>query len=146
MYITLMIIAVLLGLFALLSISAFLWAMWRPSKNREIGSQVEKEALARLRGLLFRWTYFDYAIVLLFLCSMVFLVVDLAAVLRDREAYPFYRYGYLASGFIFSLLSMLFMLVRLGLVLSAGRASSDAPAHDHDHPSQADQAKHGVQG
>lgn len=146
MYTTLMIIAVLLGLFALLSVSAFLWAVWRPDKKRDKGTPIEKEALARLQGMLFRWTYFDYAIVLLFLCSMVFLTVDLAAVLRDREAYPFYRYAYLATGFIFSLLSMLFMLVRLGLVLSAGRPSGNAPAHNHEHPAQADQAKHGVQG
>jgi hypothetical protein len=145
MYTTLLTIAIFLGVFALGSIMTLLWVVKRAENNKS-DTESPQDTISHWQQVLFRWTYFDYALVLLFMCSMLFLAADLAAVLRDREAYPFYHYGYLASGFIFSLVSMLFMLIRLGMVLSMGSPLSNRLTNDHEHPTEANQPEHGVQG
>jgi hypothetical protein len=134
---TLTMIAAAIGLIALGSIVGVIWMLL--SKRGELDADIAD----RLRKRLLHWSFFDYIIVLLFFFGMVFLIVDLSATLRDREAYPFYHFGYLASGFIFCLISMLFVFVRLGLTLAAVRRSSTLP-HQHEQPAEAHQAEQGV--
>lgn len=94
-----------------------------------------------------RWTLFDYIILAVFLIGALFLLADVVGVLRDREAYPYYHYGYLLSGFAYNLLAGICMLIRLGLTLrmqeNAEEASRGAPAadHHHDKPGQAQSAE-----
>ena len=96
-------------------------------------------------GLYFtRWTVFDYAVLALFAFGMLFLLVDVLGVIRDRHDYPYWHYGYLLCGFIFSLLSMLFMLIRLAIVLKMIRPNHLSAINDHHEPNDADGAKNGV--
>jgi Na+-driven multidrug efflux pump len=88
-----------------------------------------------LRSALQRWTVFDYVILTLFVISSLFLLADLVGVMRDREAYPYYHYGYLLSGFVYHLLSGLFLFVRLGVTFRLGGAS--AANDNHREPDQA---------
>jgi hypothetical protein len=138
MYMTLTVIAAAIGLIAFGSIVGIVWRLLTPKRGESKADVAE-----RLRKRLMHWSFFDYTVVLLFLFGMVFLLADLSAVLRDREAYPLYHFGYLASGFVFCLLAMLFVFVRLGLTLSAVRASS-APEHEHDQPADAHHPEQGV--
>lgn len=82
------------------------------------------------RAALRRWTVFDYLILLVFLSGTLFLLADLIGVLRDRDAYPFYHYGYLMSGFVYNTLAGIFLFVRLGLALRAGESTGPAPGDD----------------
>lgn len=72
---------------------------------------------ASFRAALQRWTVFDYIILSVFLIGSLFLLADLAGVLRDRDAYPFHHYGYLLSGFVYNTLAGIFLFIRLGLTL-----------------------------
>lgn len=90
---------------------------------------------------LLRWTAWDYAVLAVFAAGMLFLLVDLLGVVRDRASFPDYRFGYMLCGFVFSLLGMLLMVVRLGLVLQlAGSSRAPAPQHERE-PEQADRAE-----
>lgn len=87
------------------------------------------------RQLLLRWTVFDYAVLALVLIGLVFLLADVVGVMKDRDQYPYYHYGYLLSGFIFSFVGLIFLLVRLGMVLRL--ANPDPAAVDQgDKPDQ----------
>ncbi len=90
------------------------------------------------RQLLLRWTVFDYAVLALVLIGLVFLLADVIGVIKDRDQYPYYHYGYLLSGFIFSLVGLVFMLVRLAMVLRL--ANPDPSAVDEGN--KPDQAYH----
>jgi len=68
-----------------------------------------------VRSALGRWTVFDYLILVVFLIGTLFLLADVIGVLRDRDAYPYYHYGYLLSGFVYNALAGVFLFVRLGL-------------------------------
>lgn len=93
-------------------------------------------------NMLLQWTYFDYALIGVFAIGSLFLFTDVVAVIRDADSYPLYHYGYLLSGFVFTLLGMLFMVLRLAAVLSLVRSRGPLPAHDHhDHPGHADQTE-----
>lgn len=91
---------------------------------------------------LFRWTYFDYALLALFMVGSLFLFTDLIAVLRDASAFPPYHYGYLLCGFVFTFAGMLMMSVRLMLTVSLIRTGRPAPVpNHHEQPSQAEQTE-----
>ncbi|HZG55552.1 hypothetical protein [Paenibacillus sp.] len=98
------------------------------------------------RAALVRWTVFDYLILGVFLFGTLFLLADLVGVLRDRDAYPYYHYGYVLSGFVYNTIAGIFLFARLGLALRAAEArpepaavSDGAPAagDDHREPRQA---------
>lgn len=91
---------------------------------------------------LLKWTYFDYALLVLFMIGSMFLFTDLIAVLRDADRYPPYHFGYLLCGFIFTLSGMLMLVVRFALTLSLVRTDRGSLApHHHDHPSQTEHAE-----
>jgi hypothetical protein len=79
---------------------------------------------------LLQWTFFDYALLALFLIGSLFLFTDLVAVLRDLESFPPYHAPYLICGFIFTLAATLMMLVRLALVLAVARGER-LPSAEH---------------
>ena len=90
-----------------------------------------------------RWTWFDAVILSVFLIGALFLLTDVIGVLRDRDAYPYYHYGYLLSGFTYYVLAGICVFIRLGLTIRCARGqdqeSSGAAAanHHHDEPDQA---------
>ena len=89
-----------------------------------------------------RWTFFDYTLFALFVIGSLFLFTDLIAVLRDKDSFPPYHYGYLLCGFIFTLAGMLMMALRLVLTVSLSRTLRSAPVPDHhDHPGHAEHAE-----
>ncbi|OXM84092.1 hypothetical protein [Paenibacillus rigui] len=98
--------------------------------------------LQSIAPLLLQWTFFDYALIGVFAVGSLFLFTDVIAVIRDAASYPLYHYGYLLCGFVFTLLSMLFMILRFATVLSlvrSGRAFSAADKHSH--PGETNQAE-----
>lgn len=100
---------------------------------------------ADLRSLL-RWTVLDYALIVLFSIGLMFLFVDVLGVLReDRSGFPYYHFGYLLSGFVFTFLGALFLLARLFLVLRVAGSPGFTPPHHQNEPGQADSAEDGVQ-
>lgn len=105
----------------------------------------------RLIRALQRWTVFDYVLLAVFLIGALFLLADLIGVIRDKEAYPYYHYGYLLSGFAYQLIAGIGLVIRLGLTLriagDARDASSIAPAVDQHHhePDQTQEAEQRVQ-
>lgn len=136
MYTTLAVFASVLGLTVTGAAVYTAWYVFQLRKG---------EAPGQTRGLfdhsaLLRWTVFDYALLMLSLTGLLFLLVDLIGVMKERDLYPYYHYGYLLSGFIFTLLGVLFMLSRLFLVLRLAGHGPSAP-HNHDEPNQAHQAE-----
>lgn len=87
---------------------------------------------------LMRWTAFDYLVLALFASGLMFLLVDLLSVIRERQLYPFYHYGYLLSGFIFTLMGMMFIVVRLAIVLKVFKRSAFSSKDHHGKPDEAD--------
>ncbi|WP_309123315.1 hypothetical protein [Paenibacillus sp.] len=113
-----------------------------------------------VRTALGRWTVFDYLILAVFLIGTLFLLADAVGVMKDRDAYPYYHYGYLLSGLVYNALAGVFLFVRLGMTFrllgereetaagagsgeagtaDAGAASGGAalPDDDHREPHQA---------
>lgn len=136
-YTVLMIFAALIGLLITVSAIFTVWVIWHHARSLKGDRQGN---LVKMTGqYLLKWTLMDYAILILFLSGMLFLFTDLLAVMRDREFYPSYHYRYLLSGFVFSLLGMIFMYVRLGIVLRLFRSNDvlSSPKH-HNEPPQAD--------
>jgi len=113
-----------------------------------------------VRAALRRWTVFDYLILAVFLIGTLFLAADAAGVVRDREAYPYYHYGYLLSGLVYNALAGLFLFVRLGLTIrmaddatsgttprsadGSDAGSNASPGHDDGEPDQAERAEERV--
>ncbi|MCP3775090.1 hypothetical protein NLX71_17595 [Paenibacillus sp. MZ04-78.2] len=110
----------------------------RPEDRLSLSAALVRQAGPHLA----RWTFFDYALLALFLIGSLFLFTDLLAVLRDAEQYPLYHFPYLLCGFVFTVAGMLMMLVRLALTLASVRSDRPLPAPDHqDHPGHAEQAQ-----
>lgn len=114
-----------------------------PSSKQEASHEGDGASpLIPVSSLLLKWTYFDYALIGVFAVGSLFLFTDVIAVIRDAESYPLYHYGYLLCGFVFTFMSMLYMILRFASVLSLVRTGSTASVTDeHRHPGQADQAE-----
>lgn len=138
MYITLAVFAGILGLFVTGASVYTAWYVFQLSKKNKEESAPGQPLPA---SALLRWTVFDYALLGLVLIGLLFLLVDLIGVLRDRDLYPYYHYGYLLCGFIFTLLGLLFMLSRLFIVLRLVSRSGSAAPHDQDEPDEADRSE-----
>jgi len=141
MFIALAIFASVVGLFATGAAIFTAWAFQASRGQGGAGASRERPApTAPPSGWLLRWTVADYATILLFGFGFVFLLVDLIGVIRDRELYPLYHYGYLLCGFIFTLMGMLFAFARLAIVIwLAGRIAG--AGHQAGEPDQAEQAE-----
>ncbi|UQZ82761.1 hypothetical protein SK3146_01921 [Paenibacillus konkukensis] len=130
------------GLLVTASAVMLIWLFMQRKQRNRSGEETQESPLAGLSSMLLQWTYFDYALIAVFAIGSLFLFTDAVAVIRDAASYPLYHYGYLLCGFVFTLLGMLFMILRLGVVLSlirTGRAGL-APDH-HRHPGDADQTE-----
>lgn len=122
MYVVLACIAAVIALFVAglgIFLSYLIWSGRRPE----------------LRSRLQRWTVLDIGIVAVFLISTLFLFADLIGVVRDRDAYPYYHYGYLLSGFVYHLLSGGMLFLRLAIALGwSEKKSEGSPLPQDDHP------------
>jgi hypothetical protein len=138
MYTSLAVFAAVLGL---LLISAAMYTIWTLIQQRK--GQQRDQSFSELAGRHFlKWSFFDYAVLAVFLSGMVFLLTEAIAVVRDRASFPFHHYGYLLSGFGFSLLGMLFILARFIIVLRMVRGMDGASlVNDHQEPDEANAAK-----
>jgi len=104
-----------MGLYSILAVAAAIVALLVTgfgvfAAYMAFGSR--RDALRRALG---RWTVFDYLILAVFLIGTLFLLADLVGVMKDRDAYPYYHYGYLLSGFVYNALAGVFLFVRLGM-------------------------------
>lgn len=125
MYIALAIFASLLGLFVT---GAAIFTAWTYAAARRDPSAHPASADIPKSWLL-RWSIVDFAVLLLFGCGTIFLIVDAAAVARDKELFPPYHYAYLLCGLIFCVMGMLFAAARIVLLL---RLTSDRSAANRD--------------
>lgn len=133
MYTALAVFAAVLGLAVT---AAAGYTAWYVFQLRTKNTGVPKLSVAPL----LRWTVFDYALLLLTLSGLIFLLVDVIGVVKDRDLYPYYHYGYLLCGFIFTLLGVACMVGRMFLVLRLADPGLPAP-HQSDEPHQADHAE-----
>jgi hypothetical protein len=93
-----------------------------------------------IRDILRSWTAMDYGAIGVFVIGMMLLIADLFAVIRDRESYPYYHYGYLFSAIIFVLVGMMFMVVRLGVILRSPPKAEPTLLDDDNEPSQTNES------
>jgi hypothetical protein len=138
MHTSLAIFAALLGL---LLTSGVIYTIWIIVRQRN--KQQEEQTFSQTAGRYFlRWSFFDYGVIIVFLCGMLFLLAEVIAVLKDRQSFPYYHYGYLLCGFIFSLLGMLFMLARFTIVLRMVRDMDRISfINNHQKPNEANTAE-----
>jgi hypothetical protein len=137
MFLILAVFGSLLGLFVIGSAVFTAWHIFNHNKG-------VRERTAH--KLLHRWSLFDCAVLVLFCIGLMFLLIDLLAVIRDRDSYPLYHLGYLLSGVSFSFLGMLFMLVRLLATLRLSQANRSPLADHHHKPDHTDKPEQWVQG
>jgi hypothetical protein len=144
-----MILAVLAGAIGLLVTASGIvmaWLMMQQPKSKSVQETSPRSYQPALSGYLLKWTFFDYALIVIFIIGSLFLFADILAVLRDTQSYPLYHYGYLLCGFVFTLFGMLFMVLRLVTVLSLVRTQILFPApNEDDHPDQAERSKKRIQ-
>lgn len=119
------------------------WSAFDAAKREQRAGEADKLLDWRRAETLRQWTAMDYGALLLFVIGGMLLLADLIAVIRDRESYPFYHYGYLFAAFIFMVAGMLFMVARLGGLLRrpiAPKASEALPPlqNEHGQPYQTD--------
>jgi uncharacterized membrane protein len=145
LYAILAIFASILGLFITGAAVFTVWSIIHQHKKQphadgaaDSETPAFKQSFSRQAGhYLLKWTVFDYAVLTLILIGLLFLFTDVLAVMRDRQSYPYYHYGYLLSGFIFSLVGVIFMTVRLAIVLRSSRVDDDFFAvNNHHKPDQ----------
>ena len=123
MYTTLVVIGGIIGIFVVGAAFYTIWLIAEAYKRR--GHFNEEHRVTEHDGFFRRWTVMDYAALVVFALGAMLMVADLLAIYRDRESYPYYHYGYLFSAFIFMVVGMLFIVVRLGFVLRTPRRNSD---------------------
>ncbi|MGN7382972.1 Uncharacterised protein [Chlamydia abortus] len=99
---------------------------------------------SRVSSYFLQWTVLDYVMLGLIVTGLLFLFVDLLAVMRNPGRFPYHHHAYLMVGFVFSFLGTLFMVVRLALTLQSIRPSATGEEH-HDQPEQTDPAEQGIQ-
>jgi hypothetical protein len=140
-------LAVVGGLVGLLVTGVAVYTAW--FIHRAVGADADKSdafsaPLSRIEAagkMILRWTLMDYAVLLLFIIGLLFLLADLAGVLRDRHSYPLYHFGYLLCGLVFSALGMLFMFVRLTVLIRLVRSERSFSPNHHDKPSHTNHAE-----
>jgi hypothetical protein len=104
------------------------WAVRQLVKERG-GTPGDRAALTA--KLFLHWTVYDAAVIALFVCGTLLLIADAIGMLRDRQNYPLFHFGYLLCGIAFSVLGMAFVLIRLAAVLQAGhRSAASAPQRE----------------
>jgi hypothetical protein len=134
MWIALVVFASFVGLL-MTAVAVFtVWYIWQQWKLEKAAGKAASIVDVAAR-LFMRWTYFDYAILLVFAFGVLFQLADLVAVMRDRALFPPYHLAYVWCGFIFTSMGVLFMLLRLSVVLKVTGPSSrfTLPNH-HDKP------------
>ncbi|HEX7057643.1 MAG TPA: hypothetical protein VF260_10690 [Bacilli bacterium] len=144
MAVFLAILGALLGLFATGTTVFTLWYLRNQAKKQSANRQkgYGMLSLAELAGGFFlRWTVWDYAVLLLFVVGIIIQLADLLAMFRDRVQYPGYHFTYLLSGFVYVLLGMMLIVMRLAALLKVTRSAGAFAPHDHHEPNQADPAE-----
>ncbi|QGQ97398.1 hypothetical protein EHS13_22180 [Paenibacillus psychroresistens] len=135
------ILGVLAAVLCVLITAGTIYTIW--SIVRQRNNQQSKQPISETVGRYFlKWSFMDYAIIIVFLCGMLFLLAEVITVMKDRESFPLYHYGYLLSGFIFSLLGMLFMVARFAIVLRMVQSMDRIALVDHhNEPNDTDTTK-----
>lgn len=123
MYNTLIIIGGFIGLIVTGAAVYTVWSVKEQSSRQqdELTSQFSKDPSEQFKDVLRSWTAMDYAAIAVFVIGIMLIIADLFAVIRDRDSYPYYHYGYLFCAFIFVLVGMMFMVVRLGVILRSNK-------------------------
>ncbi|MEX2414513.1 MAG: hypothetical protein WD424_00095 [Paenibacillaceae bacterium] len=140
------------GFIGLIVTGAAFYTVWSVMEQRKqqsglVAGHVDQSVMHR--DVLHSWTAMDYAAIGVFVIGVMLMIADLFAVIRDRESYPYYHYGYLFSAFIFVLVGMMFMVVRLGVILrpdpnipaevTSAPESKSTFLHDDNQPDKTDE-------
>lgn len=139
MYTALTIFAALVGL-AVCGAAAF--TAWYHLIHKK---SAQSEGVSHADSLALRWTVLDWSVVAVVAIGLLFLLADVIGVLHERDSYPYYHYGYLLIGFVFSCLGLLLLVSRIFLLLRVVGTPSLSLPHDENKPNQADQAEQGIQ-
>ena len=138
------VIAGMIGIAVTAAVFYTVWYMleqWKKQQDAAMDGK-DRPTLSDTAGaLLLRWTVVDYAVLVLMGAGMLFLLVDVLGVMRDRASYPDYHYGYLLSGAAFAFLGMLFLLARLLVVLRIARKPVLPAPNDGHKPNETHHAE-----
>jgi uncharacterized membrane protein len=138
MYTTLVIIGGFIGLIVTGAAFYTVWSVMEQRKQQSDLGKGHKGHKVKHGDVLRSWTAMDYAAIGVFVIGILLIIADLFAVIRDRASYPYYHYGYLFCAFIFVLVGMMFMVIRLGVILSP--PVEPTLPHDHNQPDKTDEA------
>jgi hypothetical protein len=104
----------LVGLvFAILAYICMEWT--RRKEIRKTGEWVTRIDFAS--RYLYRWTWFDYYMTLLFLFGFVFLISDVVGVAQQPEVFPSWHFGYVLIGIAVLLHAFIYFLIRYVFLL-----------------------------
>lgn len=92
------------------------------------------------------WSYYDVVFGLLFAIGSIFLLVDMAAVYRDRFLYemPPYHLYYVYFGFIFLIVAFVLTWLRMARLLHLNKSYQAIAENKSNKPDQAEQSEEGV--
>jgi hypothetical protein len=121
-----LILAIFGSVLGLAVTAAAVYTAWMVRQYGKERSGSAEDRAAWMAELFMGWTVFDAAVVALFACGTLLLLADAFGVIRDRSSYPSYHYGYLLCGVTFSVMGMLFVLIRLSVVLRTGHKAAEA--------------------
>jgi hypothetical protein len=151
MYTILTIFAGCVGLIVTGAAFYTVWSVMEMRKQQQsMGQKVlnggQSESSVDVKDIMRAWTAMDYGAIAVFVVGMMLLIADLLAVIRDRDSYPYYHYGYLFCAIIFVFIGMMFMVIRLGVIVRSSPKAESTFEHNNNEPEQADQAHERVQG
>jgi Na+/H+-translocating membrane pyrophosphatase len=137
MYTILMIFA---GCVGLIVTGAAFYTVWSIMDMRKQLNERQSESSVDIKDVMRTWTAMDYGAIAVFVVGMMLLIADLLAVIRDRDSYPYYHYGYLFCAIIFVFVGMMFMVIRLGVIVRSPAKAESTFDHNYNEPEQTDQA------
>ena len=140
-----MALAIFAAVFGLAITGVAVYTAWYVHQSQKRAAGDKRSPSGPVESALLNWTVLDSAVLVLFAVGMVFLLVDLLAVMRDKELYPPYHFGYLLCGFVFVLLAMISMFIRLIYVLRLAGAPVSASDQQEHEPTEADKSKQRIQ-
>lgn len=143
MYTILMIFAGCVGLIVTGAAFYTVWSVMDMRKQQQqlpIQQAANHEPTVEVQEIMRTWTAMDFASIAVFLVGIMLLIADLFAVIRDRDEYPYYHYGYLLCAIIFVIVGMMFMVVRLGVIVRSAPKTNPASTFS-DNNKEPDQAE-----
>ncbi len=122
------------------AIGVMIYMWWKMKKLLNRMSQDDQSQ--GIRELL-KWTPYDYTILGLFGMGMIYLLIDLYAVIRDKEQFPDFHFTYLLSGIVLVILAAGIWLNRTLWVIRAFHTFQSIN-QQHTEPTKTDPTKYRI--